>query len=459
MKRPALLAMAVVVLVAAGMLLGVQEDNLHNGLLAVSFAAVGDFVLRRRPGHREAELFLLAGGAQAVMFLGRQVGGHADPPGPSWIAEWLGWFGIWSLPLVVVLVGATVMCYPDGAFPSRRWVASFRVVAVAAVVLAVTSALWPVDYDRAALVVAHPLDLPGADRAASFFDAAQPVVFTAFQVLWLACVLARYVQASRDEARQLRWLVGAVALSVLVLVCGLVTDGSPRAGLLTMSLIPIAAGVAIVEASYEALTRELRAASRRVVTAQDEARRRIERDLHDGAQHRLVVLGMELGGLVERAGRAEEPELALAAAAARDQLLEATAELRDLARGIHPAVLTQDGLAAALDALVDQCSVPTHVTVDLVDACPPEVEATAYFVVTEALTNIARHSTARHATVLVRRDATGLVVRVADDGRGGAVLGGGLRGLEDRVLALGGRLRLVSPASGGTQLEALLPWE
>lgn len=457
MERPGLVAAATVALVLAGMLLGVQEDNLHNGLLAVSLAAVGYFVLRRRPGEREAELFVLAGAAQATMFVGRQVGGHPDPPGPAWAAEWIGWIGIWPLPLVLVLVGATLMRYPDGRFPGAGWVLAYRVMLAAGLVLAVVSALWPADYGRAGLVADHPFELPGAQQAQSFFEVAQPICFSAFQLLWLASIITRYRRAPPAEARQLRWLVAAVALSIFVLACGLLAEGTPRAGLLTLTLIPIAAGAAIVEASYEAMTRDLRAASRRVVTAQDEARRRIERDLHDGAQHRLVVLGMDLGRLVERAAAGRDPELAATAASARDQLLAATADLRDLARGIHPSVLTQDGLAAAVDTLADQSPVPVSVSVELGERCPLEVEVTAYFIVAEALTNIARHSGAEHASVLIRRTRSGLLVQVADDGRGGATWGGGLRGLQDRVTALGGELTLISAAGGGCEVAAVLP--
>jgi signal transduction histidine kinase len=457
-KRPILLAVAATVLAGVGILLGVQEDNLHNGLLAVSLVAVGAFVLQRRPGQREAELFVAAGAAQAVMFLGRQVGGHPDPPGPTWLAEWIGWLGIWPLPLVLLLVGAAIMCYPDGRFPSPVWRASFRIMFAAAVALALTSALWPVDYDRAGLVSAHPFDVPGVQQATTFFDVAQPTVFILFQVVWLACVVARYRRATAEEARQLRWLVAAMSLSLLVLITGLAAEGSPRAGLLTVWLIPVAAGVGIVEASYEALTRELRAASRRVVGAHDEARRRIERDLHDGAQHRLVVLGMDLGRLVDQARSTGDPTLTATAVAARDQLLVATAELRDLARGIHPSVLTHDGLAAALETLADSSQVPVHMDVDLPEPCPAEVEVTTYFIVAEALTNAARHSAADHASVLVRSTPTGLLVQVEDDGRGGATEGGGIRGLHDRVLALGGQLTLASPPGGGTRLTVVLPW-
>lgn len=457
MERATLIAGATVALVVPGMLLGVQWDNLHNGLLALSFAAVGSFVLGRRPGQREALLFLAAGLAHGVMFLGRQVGGAEDAPlGPSFTA-WVAWLGIWPLPLVLVLVGATVMCFPDGRFPGRWWLMAFVAMAVAGTALALMSALWAVDYDRAGLRVHHPLALPGQDAAAAIFAVLRPLVFTAFQVVWLACLVTRFGRAGAEERRQLRWLVATVGLSLLVLSVGLAVAGSPRAGLLTTPLIPLAAGIAIVEASYEALLREVRASARRVVTAQDEARRRIERDLHDGAQHRLVVLGMDLGRVVERAERSGDPELASAASAARDQLLAATSELRDLARGIHPSALTRDGLGSALESLAESSAVAVDLRVAVDGDCPEEVAATAYFVVSEALTNVARHSGASRVWVDARMTRSALRLEVADDGRGGAVPGGGLRGLTDRVTSLGGRLTVDSPAGRGTRLAMELP--
>jgi signal transduction histidine kinase len=372
----------------------------------------------------------------------------------------IGWLGIWPLPLVLALVGATIMCFPDGRFPSSGWRLVFGATLAAAVVLAVTSASWPVDYDRSGLVVDHPFRLSGADAAQSFFDVARPVCFTGFQLLWLGCVVRRYLAAPPDEARQLRWLVSAIALSVLALVAGLVADGSPMAGLLAWSLVPVAAGIAIVESSYDTLVREVQSSAKRVVSAQDEARRRIERDLHDGAQHRLVVLGMELGRLVDRAEAGGDPAMVASAAAARTELLAATEELRELARGIHPSVLTQDGLAPALASLADRSPLPVRLTVEVPEPCAPEVEATAYFVVCEALTNAARYSGAGQVTVDVSRTAFGLRLDVADDGRGGATLGSGLRGLADRVASLGGRLSLHDDgADCGTRLAVDLPCE
>ncbi len=255
----------------------------------------------------------------------------------------------------------------------------------------------------------------------------------------------------------MRWLVASVAASAIVLVGGLIATGSPQAGLLTVSLIPIACGAAIVEASYEALVRDVQSAAARVVAAEDDARRRIERDLHDGAQHRLVVVGMELGRIVERADEHGDDELSVAAQAARSQLLEATAELRELARGIHPSVLTNDGLAAALASLADRSPLPVDLDVDLLNPASPQAEATAYFVVSEALTNSARYSCATRATVRVADNGSTLDVEVSDDGRGGAAVGTGLRGLTDRVTSIGGQLTLDSPHDGGTRLAVRIP--
>ena len=194
--------------------------------------------------------------------------------------------------------------------------------------------------------------------------------------------------------------------------------------------------------------------------------RRIERDLHDGAQQRLVSLAMNLGiakdRLEQSAAQGEssvDPRTAELVGRAHDEAKQAIAELRDLVRGIHPAVLTDRGLDAAVSALAARCPVPVELRSELARRYPAPIEATAYFVVAEALTNVAKHSAARRATVRLSEHDGRLVVEIADDGVGGATAdaGGGLRGLSDRVRSVEGRLRIASPAGGPTSIIAELP--
>jgi signal transduction histidine kinase len=188
--------------------------------------------------------------------------------------------------------------------------------------------------------------------------------------------------------------------------------------------------------------------------------RRIERDLHDGAQQRLVGLAMELGLAKERLQKGEDTERALESVTrAHDEAKGAIGDLRNLVRGIHPAVLTDRGLDAALSAVAARSPIPVDLDVELPNRPPPAVEAAAYFVVSEALANVTKHAQASCASVKVSRRDGQLYVRVADDGRGGAVIhpGGGLAGLRDRVLAVEGRFRIASPEDGPTLLEAVLP--
>jgi signal transduction histidine kinase len=213
------------------------------------------------------------------------------------------------------------------------------------------------------------------------------------------------------------------------------------------------AGTAIANAeSRSALT----ASRARVVAASDETRRQIERDLHDGAQQRLVhtVITLKLAQQALRTDDADAPALV---AEALDHAEQATIELRELVQGILPPVLTRNGLHAAVEALASRMPVPVEITVSE-DRLPADVEATAYFVVAEALTNVAKHSGARHATVVARVDDGALQVVVHDDGVGGAHPdGSGLVGLTDRLAAIDGRLRVESPAGVGTTVAADIP--
>jgi signal transduction histidine kinase len=203
---------------------------------------------------------------------------------------------------------------------------------------------------------------------------------------------------------------------------------------------------------------EARAAGSRIVQAADSERRRLERDLHDGAQVRLLTALMAPQRVDARLRQSPDAALRDTVAEADQALRQALAELRDLARGIHPAVLVRDGLAPAVVAPAERSSLPVVVAVEP-DRCPPAVEAAAYFTICEALANAAKHARARAVTITGRRVGGTLVVEITDDGVGGAdvSLGGGLRGLSDRLAVVGATLRVVSPAGAGTRVRAELP--
>jgi signal transduction histidine kinase len=197
----------------------------------------------------------------------------------------------------------------------------------------------------------------------------------------------------------------------------------------------------------------------RIVAAGDEQRRRIERDIHDGAQQRLVALALELRAAQKRLGHDLDPELEVVLADAVDELQHAVRELRELARGVHPAILTEEGLAAALESLADRTPIPVNIDAPSADRFRPEIEATAYFVACEALANAVKHAEATWVSISAAMQSDRLVVEVVDDGIGGAALNGGsgLRGLADRVEAHGGSLTIESPAGGGTRVIGELP--
>ncbi len=203
---------------------------------------------------------------------------------------------------------------------------------------------------------------------------------------------------------------------------------------------------------------DLRDARQRIIDAADAERRRIERDLHDGAQQRMVSVAVTLG----LAQSQLESDLARAGeliAHARDEAQLAVKELRELARGIHPALLSDRGLGVALDALAARAPVPVQVSGVPADPLRPAVEAAAYFVTAEALTNVAKYARATEASVELQLDDGRLRLRVRDDGCGGAdpATGTGLRGLRDRVEALEGSLEIDSPPGCGTTVTVELP--
>lgn len=208
----------------------------------------------------------------------------------------------------------------------------------------------------------------------------------------------------------------------------------------------------------ESRVSDLAASRDSTVDAADAERRRIERDLHDGAQQRLTSLAMNLG--IARATLNDlPPEGSRAIADAHEEAKQVLTDLRDLVRGLHPAVLEDRGLDAALSAVAARSPIPVRLRVDMDRRVARDVEAVAYFVVSEALTNVARHSEAQHAAVEVSLEDDMLRLRIADDGRGGADPQGGtgLQGLGDRVRSVDGTFRITSPLGGPTEIEAELP--
>jgi signal transduction histidine kinase len=225
--------------------------------------------------------------------------------------------------------------------------------------------------------------------------------------------------------------------------------------------VAAAAAIAMENARLQAELRanldELRGTRARVIEAADTERRRIERDLHDGAQQRLVTLAISLTMLENRL--ADDPETRALAAEAKREASTSLQELRELARGIHPAALSSHGLAVALESLAADAPVPVGLDVELPERLPPSAEVAAYFLICEALANTAKHAHAKRAKVAVHRERGSVVVEVDDDGVGGADTAGGsgLRGLADRVEALDGSLQVSSPAGEGTHLRATIP--
>jgi len=204
---------------------------------------------------------------------------------------------------------------------------------------------------------------------------------------------------------------------------------------------------------------EVRASRSRIVQASDAERRRVERNLHDGAQQRLVALSLALRRAQAQLPAELAPETAATLRGASDQLASALAELRELARGIHPAILSEAGLGPALRSLARESPVDVDVSIHLPDDVPDAVGVAAYFVVAEALTNVAKYASASHIGLLADADHGQLRIEISDDGVGGAdpAAGSGLRGLADRVAALGGKLDVRSPSGAGTRLVARLP--
>ena len=244
-------------------------------------------------------------------------------------------------------------------------------------------------------------------------------------------------------------------------IAALVHDASLRDAPELLEAVTSAARLALenerLHAEFRSHVDTLRESRARIVEAGDAERRRLERNLHDGAQQRLVTMALHLR-LVEAKIVTDPEGAAPLIAQVREELTEALEELRELARGIHPAILSDRGLGPALEAVAARSVVPVELSTPS-DRLPPQVEAAIYYVVSEALTNVAKYAQASYVTVEVARTDGRAVVAVADDGVGGADPdgGSGLRGLADRVAALDGRLHVDSAPSRGTRIHADIP--
>jgi signal transduction histidine kinase len=227
-----------------------------------------------------------------------------------------------------------------------------------------------------------------------------------------------------------------------------------------LDAVKLISGQLAVSLDNAQLYSELVASRTRLVAASDQTRRQIERDLHDGAQQRLVALVLELG-MAQAEVSTEDGELRMRLGHAGEQAREALKELRDLSRGIHPAILTEGGLGKAVRALTRRSPIPVELDVRVEERLPDQVEISAYYIVAEALTNATKHSGASEVRVCVKVEQADSALRleVADDGIGGAEFfgGTGLLGLKDRLDALGGHIDLHSPPGAGTTLRVMLP--
>ncbi|WP_245927434.1 helix-turn-helix transcriptional regulator [Nocardioides silvaticus] len=252
---PLLVLGAVVALTSAGIAHGLWIGNLHNGLLALAFGMVAAWTLLLRPKQPEALLFGAVGILEGILFLGRQVaheGGEAA-------SQWWAWFGVWPIATILGLTTWAVLCFPEGRFLSRGWRWTAYVVVAVAVTCSALSALWPVEYSAAGVDTPHPLDLGGVSVVRDVWNLVAHPAYAIFQILWVVAVAARWRSANGVLRSQLALLTGAVGVAAAALLVGLAVWQSPRLGLLTTTLVPLAGGWIMVRLSLGRVIEETRA--------------------------------------------------------------------------------------------------------------------------------------------------------------------------------------------------------
>jgi signal transduction histidine kinase len=418
-------------------------------LVGWSFVGTGLYARQKRPESRTGTLMVWLGFA----WFGNAIA-TLNFPLPYTLGQVSG--GLWGGVFLQL-----VMTFPSGRIANatdRRIVIAgyliFTLANVPALLVATPADLGCDDCPRNLLLIDRDEGLQ--DVAFAF----QGALYAALFVVVLIRLALRWRRAPVLERLQLTpvYASGLLTFAVVTVAASGGGDSVIWPAFVATALLPFAFLGGLLRSHVARLDAELRASRLRIVQAGDTERRRLERNLHDGAQARLVGLAMQLGHARRVADKdpAKVPELLDGAMA---ELSTSLAELRELARGIHPAVLTEKGLDAALYALAARAPVPVTLDCANHERLPEAVEVAAYFVVSEALTNVAKYAQASHADIAVHRANGTVTVDVTDDGIGGADTsrGSGLRGLSDRVAALDGTLSVESPPGRGTHVRVEIP--